>query len=141
MRHDAAMFSPLMITGFAVLVIGLFSSRYITERAHRLLSPEEKLKLLDSFSSLRMFAPLPFAFLALCFFAIPYLPHNMFWLAYAFASALFAGYLIITHQIVLRRMRALGINKDYLAAYRKACWSTYGGFGAFFALVTLGPFL
>ena len=140
-RHDAAMFSPLMIAGFSLLVIGLFSSRLMIERAFRLLSSEEKLKLLDAFTTLRMFGALPFAFLALCFFAIPYFPQSTFWFAYLCACALFAAYLVTTHYIVRRKMRALGINAAYRKAYRNACWLTYGGFVAFFILVTLGPFL
>ena len=135
------MFSPLMIAGFTLLVVGLFSSRYMTERAFRLLSSDEKLKLLDAFTTLRMFGTLPFAFLALCFFAIPYFPQNTFWYAYLAASALFAGYLAGTHYIIRRKMCALGINAEYLQAHRKACWLTYGGFAAFFILITLSPFL
>jgi hypothetical protein len=135
------MFSPLMIAAFALLLIGIFGSRYVTERALRLLSSEEKVKLLDSFTTLRMFGALPFALLALFFFAIPYFPQNTFWYAYVSASSVFAGYLAVTHHIVLRKMCALGINVEYLKAYRKARWLTYGGFAAFFVLISLAPFL
>ena len=135
------MFTPLFIAGLVLLLVGLFGSRYLAERAMKLLSSEEKLKLLDSFSGLRVFGALPLLLIFFSFFGIGYLPQSLMWLAYFGAWCLVAVYFTVVHRLVFRRMTGLGINAGYQAAHRKARWLSYGGFAAFFALNTLSPFL
>jgi hypothetical protein len=135
------MFTPLFLIGLLCLMAGLFGSRYLAERSLKLLSPEEKLKLLDAFSGMRLFAGLPMIAVALLFVGITYVSPQWFWSAYFTGLALFAVYFTVMHQLVYRKMAALGINAQFQAAHRKARWLAYGGFAAFFALNTLSPFL
>src|SRR5438046_2057396 len=53
------MFTPIYFLGLVALFGGLFGSRFLVERANKFLSPEEKLMLMDSFSSIRTFGALP----------------------------------------------------------------------------------
>jgi hypothetical protein len=135
------MFTPLFIAGLVLLLVGLFCSRYLAERDMRLLSSEEKLKLLDSFSRLRVFGALPMLLIFFSFFGIGYLPQAWMWPAYFGVWTLVAGYFVVIHRLVFRRLRQLGINADYVAAHRRVRWVSYGGFVAFFILSTLSPFV
>jgi hypothetical protein len=47
--------SPLIYIGLAAFFLGMIASRILAERALRLLTSDEKLRLLDSFSHLRAF--------------------------------------------------------------------------------------
>lgn len=135
------MFEPLFYVGLALLLAGLFGSRFVAERAMKLLSPEEKLALLDSFSRLRVFGGLPLVFLVFFFFGIGYLPQVWIWPAYLGGCVLFIIYFVIIHRIVSQRLSGLGINARYQAAYNRARWVSYSGWFAFFVLNTLSPFL
>jgi hypothetical protein len=135
------MFTPLFIVGLVLLLVGLVGSRYLAERSMKLLTAEEKLKLLDSFSRLRVFGGLPLLVIFLSFFGIGYLPQGLIWPAYFAAWALVGVYFVVVHRLVFRRMSELGINAEYQAAHRKARWLSYGGFVAFFVLNTLSPFV
>jgi hypothetical protein len=135
------MLTPFLIAGFVMLMAGLFGSRFVAERATKLLSSEEKLALLDSFSRLRVFGALPAVFIVFLFFGIRYLPQVWMWPAYFVGFALFAIYFAIMHRIVSRRLSELGINASYRAAYSKARWVSYSGWFAFFLLNTISPFV
>ena len=107
----------------------------------KLLSPEEKLRLLDSFSRLRVFGALPLLLIFFSFFGIGYLPQSLMWPVYFLGWALVAVYFLVVHRLVFRRMAELGINTEYQSAHRKARLLSYAGFAAFFILNTLSPFL
>src|SRR4051812_27552858 len=104
------MFPPLFIIGLVLLLVGVFGSRYLGERAMKLLSSEEKLKLLDSFSGLRVFGALPLLLIFFSFYGIGYVPQSLMWPAYLGAWGLVAAYFIVVHRLVFRRMSDLGIN-------------------------------
>jgi len=132
---------PLFIIGLVSLIIGLFGSRYLGERSLKLLSAEEKLKLLDSFSVLRAFGALPLLLIFFAFFGVGYLPQSTMWPAYFSAWGLVAAYFTVIHVFVTRKMRVLGINENFLAAHSRARWLSYCGFIAFFVLNTISPVL
>ena len=135
------MFDPFVFIGLALLFSGLFVGRFLTERAMKLLSPQEKLALLDSFSRLRVFGALPLVFIMLAFFGIRYLSAEWMWPAYFGVWALGAGFLATVHRMVSRRLSRLGINAEYQKAHLQARWIQYFGFLAFFILNTLSPFV
>jgi hypothetical protein len=135
------MFSPLFFAGLVLLVAGVIGGRFLGERATKLLTPQEKLILLDSFSRLRVFGSLPLLFVFFSFFGIGYLPAAWMWPAYFAAWALVAIYFVIVHRLVSRRLRELAINPDFQKAHAKARWMSYFGFLAFFILNTLSPFV
>jgi hypothetical protein len=127
-----SMLTPLILAGLVLLMLGVFSSRFFNERATKLLSPQEKLTLLDSFSRLRVFGTLPLLLIFLSFFGMPYLPASLFWPAFIGAWALVGVYFVIVHRVVSGRLRALGINSEFQKAYAKARWPLYFGLLAFF---------
>ena len=135
------MFTPLFFVALALLFVALFASRFLTERATKLLSSEEKLILIDSFPRLRVFGTLPLVFIVFLFFGIAYLPPAWMWPTYFIGWILFALYFVIVHGIVSRRLRELGINEDYRAAYGKARLVFWSGFVAFFVLSAFGSFI
>jgi hypothetical protein len=133
------MFGPLFFIGLLLFLGGLFGSRFLAERATKLLSAEEKLALLDSFHGLRVFGALPLVLLVFSFFGITYLPPVWIWPAYFAGWALLTLYFGIMHQIISRRLTELGINATYRAAHNRARLLSYFGFLAFFVLNTLSP--
>jgi hypothetical protein len=135
------MLTPLAFPGFVLLIAGMFAGRFFTERATKLLSAQEKLTLLDSFSRLRVFGGLPLACIFLSFFGMGYLPARLGWPAYFVAWVLAAVYFVIVHRVVSRGMRELGINPTFQKAHMKARWLSYFGFLAFFILITLSAFV
>jgi hypothetical protein len=135
------MLKAQFFVGLALLFTGLFGSRFVAERAAKLLSAEEKLKLLDSFSRLRVFGALPLMFILFLFLGIIYVPHAWRWPAYFGVCALFVGYFVILQRTVSRKFTELGINASYCAAYNRARWISYSAWLAFFIVVTLAPFL
>jgi hypothetical protein len=135
------MFTPLFFVALVLLFIALFGSRFLTERATKLLSRDEKLALLDSFPRLRIFGTLPLVLFIFLFFGIPYLPPALIWPAYFIGWVLFALYFAIMHRIVSRKLKELGINEGYRAAYNNARLVFWSGFVAFFVISALGPFV
>jgi hypothetical protein len=133
--------NPLIIAGLALLIVGVFSGRWFGVRAMKLLSPTEKLTLLDSFSRLQVWGSLPLLLLFLCFGAVNYLPSGLLiWAGYLAVWSLIAVYFVIFDRIVSGRLRKLEINSDYQKAQVKARWLCYAGFLAFFVLATLSSF-
>jgi hypothetical protein len=135
------MFTPLFIAGLVLLLVGLFAGRYMAERSMKLLSPDEKLKLLDSFSRLRVFGSLPILIIGFLFMGMGYLPQSLMWPAYFTGWALIAVFFVVIHLYVFRKLREFGINAEFLSAHSKARWVQYGGWIAFFASTTLSPFV
>ena len=135
------MFGPLFFVGLLLLLVTLFGSRFMAERATKLLSAEEKLALLDSFQRLRVFGTLPLVFILFIFFGLTYLPPSWVWPAYFGGWALLALYFGIIHQIISRRLTELGINANYRSAHNRARLISYFGFLAFFLLNTMSPLI
>ncbi len=76
------MFTPLFFVGLVALFGGLFGSRFLVERANKFLSSEEKLMLMDSFSSIRTFGALPLVPVVFFFLGMGYLAPEWSWPAY-----------------------------------------------------------
>ena len=135
------MFGPLFFFGLLILFATLFGSRYLSERATKLLSDEQKLTLLDSFQRLRVIGALPLVFIVFMFFGLTYFPAGWMWLGYFGAWALLAIYFVIIHRIISRRLTELNINANFRAAYNRARFVSYSGFATFFILNTANPFI
>jgi hypothetical protein len=135
------MFTPIYFVGLIALFAGLFGSRFLVERANKFLSPEEKLMLMDSFSSIRTYGALPLMLVVFFFLGMGYLAPEWRWPAYFIGFIGLLGYFAIMHTVISRRLRRLGINEQYRAAYNRARWVSYSGFLLFFVLNTVGPML
>jgi len=134
------MFTPIYFLGLVALFGGIFGSRFLVERANKLLSPEEKLMLMDSFSSIRTFGTLPLLLVVFFFLGIGYLSPEWRWPAYFIGCVCLLGYFAIMHAVISRKLRRLGINEQYRTAYSRARWVSYSGFLLFFVL-NIGPML
>jgi hypothetical protein len=134
--------NPLIIAGLVVLIVCVFAGRLSAVRAMKLLSPTEKLTLLDSCSSLQVLGSLPLLLLFLCFAGVNYLSEgSLRWAGYLGVWVGIAVYFVIFDRVVSRRLRKLEINSDYRRAQVRARWLAYSGFLAFFLLATLSSFV
>jgi hypothetical protein len=134
------MFPALFYIGLAGMFTGLIVSRILLERALRLLSADEKLRLLDNFSRLRAFGSIPLVLIAFMFFAIAGLPPSFMLPAYFGTWALFIGFIWLQSRYVHRRLCELGIGEVFRAAFARAQWCSRAGFLALFVCVTCGLF-
>jgi hypothetical protein len=135
------MLNAYLLSGFVLLTIGVVLRRYYGERAMSLLSPAEKLAILDSFSALRAFGAIPLFLLLFAFIGVGYLSERLVWPAYWLSWLLMAAYFVIVHFYIYSRMRRLGINSTYVSANRRARLFSYAGLLAFFVLSTAGIYL
>jgi hypothetical protein len=134
--------NPLICIGLAAFFIGLIASRILSERALRLLTPDEKLRLLDSasFSRLRAFGSIPLVFIVGIFFSITSCPPQFVLPAFFGAWALLGGFITWQHFFVQRHLRELSISGTYRAAYSRALWASRAGFIALFAFSAIAIF-
>lgn len=58
----------MAVSGYIALMLAIVASRIINERGYRILSAEEKLRLMDGFSSARAYSLIPLVIL-ICVFA------------------------------------------------------------------------
>ncbi len=63
-----------ILAGLVLMIAGVFSGRLFAVRAIKLLSPQEKLALLDSCSRLQVFGGLPLVVLFIGVSCVDYLP-------------------------------------------------------------------
>jgi hypothetical protein len=133
--------NSLIFAGLVTLVVCVFASRFLAVRAFRLLSPEEKVALVDACGSLQVFGALPLLVLFIGVSAVGFLPASFRWPAYLGGWALIAAYFAIMNRIVRTRLHKLGINSNYQKAQIKTRLMIYLGFFSFFALSTLSSFV
>ncbi|MCC6552100.1 MAG: hypothetical protein IT372_03635 [Polyangiaceae bacterium] len=106
--------------GFVVFLVLVGIGRILAERALRHLSADEKVRLIDGFSSLRAVLWVPSAALVVVAFAI-----QRRWPGHAPESLLFTvaggiGLVIATYAAVIRRLRALSLPDAYVRRFLTA---------------------
>jgi hypothetical protein len=131
------MSSFYFIASLVFLFGGFIASRFLSERSLRLLSSEEKLTLLDSFSSLRAFGSIPLILLVCSFFALPHLPSRFIPLVFFTICLIIALWFAALHIYVSRRLRQLFISPAYQKAHFRARLCSYIGWLGFFIFNTL----
>jgi hypothetical protein len=124
--------SPYFVIGIAGLFAGIFASRIIMERALRLLTAEDKLKLLDGFSKLRMFGSIPLLLALGLMMGALFLPHEKIAPAYLAACVVFLASMVFQQFYVRRRLRALAVAEGYRRSAVRAQWLAQLGFLCFF---------
>ena len=134
------MYTPLFIAGLALLIAGFIASWILDERAMKLLSKEEKEAFLNACSWFRASSALPLAFLFFALFGIGSLPQDLSWPTYFVCWVVLAIYFVLSHLMVQRRLRKLGIKPDFQKADAGSRWAMYFGFLAFCVLHTLNSF-
>lgn len=117
------------ITIFAVLYI---ASRVIGERALRRLSDEEKARLIDGFSSFRIFsAVVVLLFVIIFLVAENYLTGLSSAIRVGFPAAIFL-LLIVLSFITYRKLKSLNISESYIRTYLITLFLQYLGLAALF---------
>lgn len=132
--------SPLLYVGLAAFFAGMIASRVLAERALHLLAPDEKLRLLDSFSRFRAFGSIPLVFVVFIFLSLSSFSPQFILPAFFGAWALLAGFIAWQHFFVYRRLRELSISESYRAAFSRAQWVSSLGFIALFAFSLIALF-
>lgn len=88
-------------------------SRIMGERALRQLTPDQKVRLLDGFASIRAYAFIPIALIMLVVFGLPEMfPDGPSWLSWLGLGA-FLVYAVVMHFIVARKLYSLDMPESY----------------------------
>jgi hypothetical protein len=124
---------PFPLFVIVVLFASIVVSRIITEKALKRLSPEDKARLLDSFSGYRIFnSALGLGIFILWLVTIEFLPHWRSTLTVIFVLS----FLVVSAAISVlsyRKMKGLGLPADYIKSYLIGLAIQYVGVGFAFA--------
>ena len=106
--------------GFVVFLLLMGIGRVIAESALRQLSAEEKVRLIDGFSTLRAFIWVPTVVLALVEYEVQrrWPGHPLETLLFTFACVI--GLMIATYAGIFRRLRALSLPEAYVQRFLTA---------------------
>lgn len=103
----------MQISGFLVLLATLIVSRIVNERAYRQLSKDEKVRLMDGFSTTRAYAFIPlFILIAAFWLLVTYTTINLQYLTVGYFSLLIC-YVLIRTGMNQQKMRQLDLPKSY----------------------------
>lgn len=117
------------ITVFAALYI---ASRVIGERALRRLSQEEKARLIDGFSSFRIFSAVIILLFVVIFLAAEnYLTDLSAAVRGGFPAAIFLLFLVLSF-ITYKKLKSLNISESYIRIYLITLFLQYLGLAALF---------
>ena len=124
-----------MIPGLVVMCACVLGGRIMLERALQLLSPEQKVKMLDSFSRNRV-TYIAAAFGAMILYAVVQNLGMSFEVSYFAALILPLMVLMVwSHVSSVRKLRTLAIPDAYVRAFHRSRALGYAGIGIFVALV------
>ena len=88
-------------------------SRIMGERALRQLTPDQKVRLLDGFASIRAYAFIPIVLIMVVFFGLPELfPNGPSWLSWL-GLGVFLVYAVVMHFMVARKLGTLDFPESY----------------------------
>ena len=88
-------------------------SRILSERALRQLSPDQKVRLLDGFASIRAYSFVPIVLIAMIAFGLPEMfPDGPWWLSWLGLGA-FLVYAVVMHFMVARKLYSLDMPGSY----------------------------
>ena len=97
-----------------ILIGCILASRIMGERALRELTPDQKLRLLDGFASIRAYSYVPLLLIVVVAFGLPRMvPDGRWW----FALLALAGYLVFLvaeHIVVARKLDFLELPESYI---------------------------
>ena len=104
--------TPFLI-GLIIFLLCAFGARFISERAMRSLPAEQKLKLIDAFSGMRMYGLLwTIGLLGACF-ALPTLLPNAPMLSLSISLGLAVIFLVVRQVMVRKKLNALEVDAAY----------------------------
>lgn len=124
-----------MIPGLVVVCGCVLGGRIMLERALQLLSPEQKVKMLDSFSRSRV-TYIAGVFGAMILYAVVQNLGMSFEVSYFAALILPLMVLMVwTHVSSVRKLRALAIPDAYVRTFHRSRALGYAGIGTFVVLM------
>jgi hypothetical protein len=126
-----------LIVGVAVMMVGTVVSRRMTEGAFRRLDDATRIRLMDAFSSMRIWNVVPlFALLGAVFlFRQLFVTHGS--VAWALFSVALVGYLATLHLMTMRKLSRLALPTQYLKAYKRSRLVGYGTLLIFWAAIVV----
>jgi hypothetical protein len=131
---------PLTI-GFVALLLAIVVSRMLAERAYRVLSDDEKLRLMDGFSTFRTYSTLPALAIVLLMFGLPpVLPGSEAWIGVG-GIGLLVVVSIVLHFVVVRILGRLNLPPRYVRGYLVSRHVAHLGLAALVGCTLLGPWL
>ena len=118
--------SPVAI-GFIILFCCVALSRVVSEKGLRKLSAEQKVRLLDSFSKMRMYYTIPLIVLLGIFFFLEYqfkeLSFYWFW---GFIVIIIAFQLTTTY-VIVKKLKSINMSLEYIRKAIFARWIIFAG--------------
>ena len=104
--------TPFLI-GLIIFLLCAFGARLISERALGALPPEQKVKLIDAFSGMRMYGLLWTIGLLGAYFALPTLLPNAPMLSLSISLGLAVIFLVVRQVMVRKKLNALEVDAAY----------------------------
>ena len=130
----------IQISAIAFLVLGVFGSRYLRDRAFYNLSGADQLQLIGAFRRTRSSQYIVTAFTVFTVLALLSVPKIR-----GFAiPAIFLAYItygFVSSVLMLRKVRALSLPPKYVKHFRLSQLIQYGGAFIFFVLFVVYPFV
>jgi len=125
--------TPTMpVSGIIALLVAMIASRFLSERGYRTLSPEQKLRLMDGFSSTRMYSMGPLLVLIAAFwFLMTQTDVNRQVVTMTFFGLLIA-YVITRTVMNQRKLHVLDMPAEYRRSFLIAQAVSLAGIAWFF---------
>ena len=103
----------MQISGFIALLFAIIVSRFISERGYRGLSSDQKLRLMDGFSSTRMYSMVPLLLLVAGFWYLTSETEISKQLATSAYFGLLIVYVVVRTLLNQRKLLTLELPKEY----------------------------
>ncbi len=115
----------MMIVGFCILAAGIVGSRILSERAFRKLDSETKVRIMDEFSSMRIWNIVPVVAILVLMLAgnAFYAGHEM--PVFGLFLLAMVAYFVFTHRMIRNKMLKVQVPPDYLRTFLLSRWISY----------------
>jgi hypothetical protein len=119
------MHDVMMIVGFCILAAGIVGSRILSERAFRKLDSETKVRIMDEFSSMRIWNIVPVVAILVLMLAgnAFYAGHEM--PVFGLFLLAMVAYFVFTHRMIRNKMLKVQVPPDYLRTFLLSRWISY----------------
>ena len=125
------------IIGLIVFFVLLVASRFLNEKALKILSSEEKVKLLDGFSNMRKYNLIPIiVFIGIYFLMNKYFP-QLYLVIFISYFGLLIIFVILTSIITFKKLHKLELPKNYIKKYIFSMIIQYIGITILFTSIIL----
>jgi hypothetical protein len=95
-------------------------SRFVSEKALKILDNEEKAKLLDSFSNFRKYSQIPVIVVFILYLIINYINPPFADIAFIFLISIFLIFMFLTHFLINKKLSSMNLPKAYIKKFNIA---------------------